>query len=491
MKIFLIQSKYKAVFRAPPLGLQSIATVLREHKYENIYDIDRDKGDDPYHLDYSGEKVLVGISVTFMTISEAFRLAEFVKSKNSKAKVIFGGPQPTLMPQESINNENVDVVAIGQGQYTMLEIADRIRHTKTLDKVKGIWYKSEKGQIIKNKPREFIKNIDLLPCADRTFFNDRQYQKHQSGLFERIFSPVTWWHMMSAYSCPYVCKMCQPALRKIAGPWRQRSVSNVINEIRLLKEKYNAKYFAFMDNDMGIDRKWMIAFCQEAKKIKNISMKCCGRANLLDYEILKYMKAAGFHSISFGAESGNGRVLKEIMNKKTTVQNIIDLANNCYELKIRPSAFWMLANPGETIEEMRETIKLASELPICFCYFHIANPNPGTQYYFDALNGGYLNLNSWDDVYDRRHPTIIKDNVTVDDIVEIEKYLIQSMLKRGWNYNYNGHTLEFINTRLFAKWFPVQIFGKEIDMFVHDIKPYHLRNILSGVKSLLVRECVR
>lgn len=488
MKIFLIQPKAKAAFSCPPLGLQSIATVLKSNKYENIYDIDQNKGDAPYSLDYSGKDVLVGMTITFMTILEAFKLAKFIKSQNHKAIVIFGGPQPTLMPEESIKDESVDIIVIGEGEYTMLEVADRIKQRKTLQGVKGVWYKSEKREVIKNEPREFIKDLDSLPYVDRTFFDTRQYQTRQNIFLKikRIFfhSPSTW-YMMSAYSCPYACKMCQPALRKIAGPWRQRSVSNVINEIKLLKEKYNARYFAFNDNDMGINRKWMKKFCQEAKKIKDISMSCLGRVNLLDYEMLKLMKEAGFDSISFGAESGSDRVLKDIMNKKTTVQNIIDMANNCYQLKIRANAFWMLANPGETIEEMKETFKLASELPVFYCHFHIATPNPGTQYYIDALNGGYLNMGSWDDVNDRRHPTIIKNNVTIDDIIKMDEYLIKTMLKKGWNYRYNGHTLSFVNTRLFTKRFPVTVFRIEINMLLHDFKPYHFRNIFLGVKSLL------
>lgn len=485
MKIFLIQPKVSGAFRSPPLGLQIIATVLKEHKYENIYDIDPEKGDIPYSLDYLGEDVLIGMTVTFMTISEAFRLAKFIKSKNHKVKVIFGGPQVTLMPEESINDESVDIVVIGEGTYTMLEIVDSIKDRKTLEEVKGIWYKNEEKEIVKNEPRKFTKELDSLPFADKSFFNERQYKKHQQTIFEKIFYSGVNWYIMSSQSCPFNCKMCQPALRKIAGLWRQRSVSNVINEIKSLKEKYKARNFCFNDNDMGIDRKWMKEFCQEAGKIKDISMSCCGRANLLDYGMLKLMKEAGFNSISIGAESGSDRVLKDIMNKKTTVQNIIDFTNNCYKLRIKANAFWMLANPGETIKEMKETAKLASELPVHYCHFHIANPNPETQYYIDALHDGYLNMESWEDIHDRKKPTIIKNNVTVDDIIKMDEYLIKVMIEKGWNYRYNGHTLLFINTRLFAKWQPVNIFGREIIMFFDDFKLYHFRNIFLGIKSLL------
>ncbi len=153
IKIFLIQPKARAAFKSPPLGLQIIAAVLKQHGYKDIYDIDRNKGDDPYTQDYSGQGILVGMTVTFMTISEAFRLAKFIKSQNPKAKVVFGGPQPTLMPEESINNENVDAVVIGEGEYTMLEIADRTVLGRTFEGIEGLWYKDAVGKMIKNSLR--------------------------------------------------------------------------------------------------------------------------------------------------------------------------------------------------------------------------------------------------------------------------------------------------------------------------------------------------
>ncbi len=485
MKIFLIQPKTKgANFKSPPLGLQILATVLKNHGYANIYDIDPDKGDNPYTVDYSGKDVLVGITVTFMTISEAFRLAKFIKSRNYNAKIVFGGPHVTLMPEESITDNNVDIIVIGEGEETIVEVADSLRGGESLEGIKGIWYKNEKDEIVKNELRAFIKDLDSIPYSDRTFFTDRKYQ---TRLIERLLAMPTTWHLMSARSCPFTCKMCQPAMRKIAGPWRQRSVGNVINEIKYLQQEFNARYFSFYDNDIGINKKWIIEFCQELKKIKkerDISLSCLGRANLLDYELLKLMKESGFDAISIGAESGNNRVLKEIMDKKTTVQNIIDFVNNCYRLKIRAGAFWMMASPGETLEEMEETIDLASELPVFYCHFHIATPNPGTQYYLDALHGGYLNMKSWDDVHDRRNPTIIKDNVTAEDIARMDEYLIKTMVKKGWNYRLNGHTLSFINTRLFAKHDPLNVLGREIWMFLEDFKPYHFRNIYLGAKCI-------
>lgn len=484
MKIILIQPKARGTFKSPPLGLQLLATVLRGRGFDSIYDLDPDKGDDLYSFDYSDAVVLVGMSVTYMTLSSAIKLAEFIKQKNPRAIIVFGGPHATLEPYDAINSRNVDVVVLGEGEETIIEIADAIKEGKPFKDIKGLWYKSGNGEIIKNERREFKKNLDLLPFADRIFFSDYKYQ---NTIIERLFRPVIW-HLMSSRSCPYTCKMCQPALRKIAGPWRQRSVKSVLAEIGYLREAFKAKYFSFYDNDMGINREWMVNLCCELNKIKessNISLACAGRANLLDYDILKLIKEAGFDSVAFGAESGSERVLKEIIDKKTSVKDIVNFASNCFRLKIRAGAFWMIGNPGETVEEMKETIRLASELPVFYCHFHIANPPPGTQYYFDALHGGYLKMQSWDDVHDRRKPVIIKDNVTPADVAEIDELLIETMVKKGWNYRLNGHTLSFINTRLFAKYHPFKVFANEALMFFEDFRFYHFRNIYLGIKCLL------
>ncbi|MCD4785035.1 MAG: B12-binding domain-containing radical SAM protein [Candidatus Eremiobacteraeota bacterium] len=477
MKIFLIQPNAKATFETPPLGLRLIATVLKSNNYNNIYDIDQNKGDRPYSLDYTGDNVIVGISVTFMTIIESFELAGLIKSKNPDATIILGGPHATLMPGECISDENIDLIALGEGEFTMLEVVKTIEKSGTFEGIKGIWYKDEKGETIKNERRDYLKDLDTLPISDREFFNDRLYQKDNL---------VPCWNLITSQSCPFSCAMCQPALRKIAGPWRQRSVGSVITEIKYLKKKYNSIYLNFNDNDMGVDKKWLREFCEEVKKIDNISMTCCGRANLLDYDMLKIMKEAGFNNISFGAESGNDRVLCEIMNKKTTVQQIKDFAHNCYELKINCHAYWMLANPGETIEEMKDTVKLSSELPLYYSHFHIANPNPGTKYYLDALSGGYLKLNNWNDVDDRSNPTIIKDNVTVEQIREMDKYLIKVMEEKGWRHFYNGHTLHFTNDKYLLRSPPIENFFSKVKLSLKN--PRVAIKIILGKLRKLVRK---
>ena len=98
-----------------------------------------------------------------------------------------------------------------------------------------------------------------------------------------------------------------------------------------------------------------------------------------------------------------------------------------------------------------------------------------------------MNLASWDAVHDRNNPTIIKEGVAAKDIAAVDAYLIRSMLEKGWNYKYNGHTLSFVNTKLFAKRYPIKVFGNEINMLLHDFKPYHFRNLALGFRSIFQR----
>ena len=469
MKIYLILPKADASWKSPPLGLRLIATVLKISGYDEIYDIDPEKGDDPYDLDYSGEDTLIGISVTFMTVGEAFKLARFIKSINRKTTVVFGGPQATLVPDECLADQGVDAIALGEGEFTMLEIANNLAKGSGFEGIRGVWYKDSDGNYCRNEPREFLADLDTLPMPDREFFKDSEYQKGRH-------KPT--WYLMTAQSCPFNCRMCQPALRKIAGPFRQRSVRNVIGEIEFLVREYGATRLNFYDNDMGINKRWMRDFCSAASKIGGLSMTCCGRINVLDYEMLALMKKAGFDSVSFGAESGSDRVLTEIMNKGTTVRQIVDFANNCYDLDVKANAFWMMANPGETLEEMKASIKLASELPTYYCHFHIATPNPCTSFHIDAVDGGYLRMRTWEDVNHRNMPTIIKSNVSRQDIIEMDGHLVRTMIRKGWCFEQNGHTLSFYNTRLFAKRDLARVVKREVMVFLRDHRPYHIRNVL-------------
>lgn len=439
MRIFLIQPNAKATFKSPPLGLMMLATVLDQNGYTDIVDIDQNKGDDPYLFDYTGDNVIVGLSVTFMTIMESYELAAYVKKQNPKAVVIFGGPHATLMPEECFDSFNVDILVLGEGEYTMLEIVKALENKSSLDGIKGLWYRDADGQIIKNERRDFLKDLGELPYPNRKFFNDAKYQKDEEEVV---------YNVIATQSCPFNCTMCQPALKDIAGPYRKRPINHVIDELNYLKENYGARRINFYDNDLGLSKKWITEFCIAVKEqAKGLQMSCCGRANILTYEVLKLMKEAGFSHLSFGAESGNNRVLNDIMDKKTTVDQIRDFAVNCNKLKINCASFWMLASPGETIEEMKDTAHLAASLPVVYAHFHIATPNPGTKYYLDAVAGGYLKMDNWNDVDDRRKPTIIKDNVTREEVAQMDGYLIEVMEKNGFKHSYNGHTLAFVNEK--------------------------------------------
>jgi radical SAM superfamily enzyme YgiQ (UPF0313 family) len=463
------------------MGLQLLATILNNNGYTDITCLDYNKGDDPGKENYSGKKVLVGMSVTFLTLKNAIELSAQIKKQNPKAIIIFGGAQATVVPEELIAEKCVDAVVIGDGTKTIVEIAKRMTENNEFDGIKGMWFKKN-GRIIKNMPREFTQDLDSLPFIDRVFFNDASYQNYKRTFLERIFGIETW-HIITSQSCPFNCKMCQPALRKIAGNWRIRSVNNVIKEMQYLIDKYDAKYFDFIDNDFGINKEWLVDFCKKVKRFKGIKMHCNGRANILDAYCIQMMKKAGFDSISYGAESGTDRVLSEIMNKGVTVKQVIDFAENCYKNKIKAGAFWMIGNPGETLDEMKKTCDLAASLPIYYCHFSIAMPVPHTNYYYDALNGGYLNMRSWNDIQNRDKPALLKDGITKEDIYRIDKYLINTMIKNGWFHQdvKASEHLVFINTRRFAKFHPIRLFGMELNKFFHDFKWYHLRNIWLGI----------
>ena len=265
-------------------------------------------------------------------------------------------------------------------------------------------------------------------------------------------------------------------------------MEHVVGEMMSLKERFGACQFRFLDNDLGINRRWLFDFCRKVRALGQVQIDGVGRANLLDYDLLKAMHDAGFSTISVGAESGCDRVLRDIMNKKTTVEQIVRFTENCYRIGIMANAYWMIANPGESLEEMKATIELASDLPTYYCHFHIANPNPGTRYYLNALDGGYLRMESWNDVHDRSKPALLTGNISPADIAEIDRLLVSTMVRKGWRYEQNGHTLSFYNTRLYVKRQPVRALGNEVLAWMSDHRGYHFRNLGRGLVSMLGKD---
>lgn len=404
MKVALIFPHFNCSFgeRCPSIGLAYIASYLRKNN------IDARIFDGTFHsprdilrqvLEYNPD--IAGISVQTATAEYSFDLAGKMKEKNKNITIVFGGPHPTIVPEETMKNKDVDTVVVGEGEETMLDVCKNLHQ---LEKVKGIWFKQD-GNIIKNPERELIKNLDALPFPAYDLLNDEYFK--DGGV------------IMCSRGCAFNCSFCQPTLRKLFGnAVRFRSAKNIIEEIEFLIKKYNIKHFLFHDDTFTVNKAWVKELCNEILEHKlNIKWICKGRINTVDRELLKIMKDAGCTDIEFGVESGSEKIRNTILNKNISNELIINVFNMCKEVGIDTTAFLMVGSPHETKETIEDTIELVKIIKPLHNVVSITTPLIGTNLYDYCIENNLLiPASSWSDYKFSKKILIKNDNLTEDDL---------------------------------------------------------------------------
>jgi len=385
----------------PPLGLAYIAAVLEKAGHEvKIFDCAVEKMQiDDFKLP-GNDFDLIGITCVTMNYPQVKELVNRIKGQGD-FKTIIGGPHPTSIPMESFRYCNSDYLAVGEGENTMLELADTLEKGKSVKDVKGILFR-EGDKIVGTEPRPLIENLDELPFPARHLLDLKKYKPE---IEKNIKQPAT--NMITSRGCPYRCIFC---CRNIFGnAFRAHSAQYVLNEIKFLQDKHSIKDIIFFDDTFSVDNQRVIDICDGIIKDKmDIIWNCSARVNTVTRDLIFKMAEAGCYQIAFGVESGSQRVLNLI--KKGIIKEQVERAVKwTKEADMEARCYFMLGIPGETIEEMRETVNFAKKLNPDVVHFSIATPFPATEMSDIASK---LTKGTWDDYCAGRNTDITNINLS-------------------------------------------------------------------------------
>lgn len=396
-EILLINPKFEnAKSFWMPLGLAYIAAYLEKHSFDvkvidaNVLQIENEK------IAQLIEKKpdIVGISAMTPVIYSAWKIAENIKKAYPETLVVLGGAHPSVLPEESLKNDFIDVVVIGEGEETMKEIAASLKNgSPRFNEIKGIAYKTDSGRIKITGERPLIEDLDKLPFPARHLFPS--FQKYIPEAY-RGFPAAT---IFTSRGCPYRCTFCYSGIFK--KKFRARSPENVISEIEYLKNHFGIKEFDICDDNFILDEERAVKFCRllEEKKI-NLPWACVGglRVNLVEKspELIKLMAKTGCYRVAVGIESGNQQILDNIQ-KDITLEQVRKAVKIIKDSKILVGGFFMIGNYGESEKTVQETIEFARSLPLDFAQFMIATPYPGSKFYEQVQKDGKLLIKNWHD----------------------------------------------------------------------------------------------
>ncbi|MFQ5772618.1 MAG: B12-binding domain-containing radical SAM protein, partial [bacterium] len=368
---------YEAVgIRVPPLGLLYIGGALRQAGHEVKLDLSEDK-ESQDDLDFTDVDI-VGITCTTSQFNKALKVAK-IAHEHGKI-VMMGGPHPTSSPAEILESGYVDYVVRSEGEVTALELLQGIEQSNgNFDpaKVLGIsWYDQETGTVVHNPARPFIKDLDALPYPARDLGGDVLRYRNK-GIDGRV-SPT----MITTRGCPYGCKFCDVHL--LAGKqWRARAPQAVADEIEHLVTDYGAQDIRIMDDIINHSNpefhKLLDAIIE---RNFNITFWVMGRADMLikDPSTAEKMAKAGVRTMFIGIESPSKRILKVYRKGgKASADTSEQAVNLLRQNGIDTYGGFIIGEPTETEEEIRETIDYSKHINPATAQFSILTPYPGTE----------------------------------------------------------------------------------------------------------------
>ncbi len=358
----------------PPLGILYLSAYLKRGGFDvEVFDATFQDFED---FEQTLERVrprIVGLYANIITRDNVLRLTRIAKDSGVEF-VIVGGPDAAEWC-DTYFRAGVDIVGTNEGERTLEQLIPWLQDKglESLEQVPGIIFAKD-GSSCRTPPRPVIADLDSLPWPDRDVLEmDDYFKVWKSRHGESSVSLIT------ARGCPYHCSWCSAEI--FGHSHRQRSPSNVVDEMLMLKERYKPDIMWISDDVLNINRKWSREFFEEVRRRDAAHpFECLSRADLVDREILQGLADSGCFRIWYGAESGSQKVL-DSMQKGTRVEQVREASRITQELGMQSGFFILLGYPEETTADIQMTIDFLRETRPDVVGISVAFPIKGTEFY--------------------------------------------------------------------------------------------------------------
>ena len=362
MKICLVTSpRWNCRPRAKslaPLGLAYLGAVARQAGHEVV-------GVEGVLIGYPraiAERVaacepdVVGTSTATIDRLAGLQAIREIRRAVPKAFLVAGGSHFSHSAEDAMQAmPEIDAVAVGEGENTFLELLERLKDREALGEVQGLVYRDADGRIVRNPPRQLMRDIDHLPMPAWDLFGADQYRFH---MIDKNATPVA--GVMTTRGCPQNCVFCANSLNK---RMRYLDPALAVDQLQWLQKTYGVSGLNIYDDDFLTSRKHVTAFCEELlRRDSRFSWWCGARAARLDADVLALMRRAGCKCISFGIETGTDEVLKAT-RKNLTCDQILEAMTVAGKIGFEQiNIFLIIGLPAETPDTIDRTVAFVRSL---------------------------------------------------------------------------------------------------------------------------------
>ena len=376
-----VKTHVHELVHTPPLGLLYLASYLREVQPDvHIEILDQKIGrlsdaQIAAKVEEGGYGIL-GLSCFTPAANRAADIARLVRSRSPDTTIVIGGPHPSAYMQDSLAPE-FDYAVFGEGEIAFSRLFDVLDKGGSVDRLPGVIYR-ENGGVVAGPPAPPLENLDDLPMPAWDLYDLRPYWRYEGFCLmgHRRYAPI-----FTSRGCPYSCSFCHSIFGR---RFRARSPENVLNEMHDLKRRFGAEEFDFIDDNFNMKNDRAIDILKRIRaELPDVRLLFPNgvRSDLMDESFIRAMEAANTYYVSFAVESASPRIQKMI-RKNLDLDAVWANIERCAEIKrMFLNGYFMLGFPGETLEEMEQSVSFAVRSKLHTASFFLVMPFRGTPMY--------------------------------------------------------------------------------------------------------------
>lgn len=364
----------RSFHNAVPLGAICVAACLREAGHEvQVVDapaLDIDASGVVEYLRRFGPDT-IGLSSTSILWPSCSELATRLK-QTFDVPLFVGGPHASLFPEHILENPDVDIACVGEGEETAVELVNRLAAGRDLDGVAGTVWRQD-GKLRHNKDRIPQRELDDMPLPAYDLLDVTRYSAPPMRVRQM---PAVYMEMFRG--CAYAkCTYCTSALG-LKNRYRRHSPRVAAEKVAAVAQRFGAREVAFVDDDFVVGKDWIYDFCSELRKRGNpVTWSCYVRASQVDEGIFNAMSAAGCHQVLVGMEVLDNDMLREL-NKDLTVASAGAAVRAAHKADIEVIGLFMVGVPGTTPASVKNTVRNALAHDLDVAVFSLYRPPPGS-----------------------------------------------------------------------------------------------------------------
>lgn len=337
---------------------------------------------------------VIGLHCNFSHLWPLTRMVgEAARQRFPEALIVLGGEHGTAVYDHVLQNPPFDVVVLGEGEETVVNLVRAHLSGQDLGTVKGIAYRGPDGKVVNTGLSSRIRSVDDIPMPDWDSFPIREYiDRHQiNGMNLGRSMPI-----LATRGCPYACTFCSNP-----NMWTRRYIrrdpKRLVDEMEFYVKKYNVVNFDFQDLTAIVNYDWAIQLCEELiRRDLNVTWQLPSgtRAEVFDDRLLRLMFRSGCRALSFAPESGSPEILKSV-KKQVSLDALLSAMKMAVNAGLKLSCFIVIGFPNERRDTLRMTMKLIRKMALIGVHDVSVTkfvPYPGSELFRQLQQAGKIEM---------------------------------------------------------------------------------------------------